>query len=112
MRRLPRNLRLIRGAAFLAMALLVCAPVVSRLLSPAQLPTAWCGQAPPPNHALGLDCCGYCSLLGHSPLSLQAAKLPVLRALAPPPWVTPRTLGQRQAARPLEPRARAPPRAA
>ncbi|WP_199100508.1 DUF2946 family protein [Dyella sp. ASV21] len=63
--------------ALWALCLLLVAPSVSRLHMAAGMPSgmgAMCGDhghAPPstdPHHADALDACGYCVLIGHSPL--------------------------------------------
>lgn len=78
------------------MWLVVLAPVVSQTLyaTAATAESGWCGTNPPLTSSPGhphdpaAELCGYCDLLGHSPVLIGVARLPALTpatAFIPPP---------------------------
>lgn len=120
-RAIPR--RFVAWLGIVALWLTVAMPTVSRLLPPAWTPPAlgaWCTghglvnvhpQAPsaPP---LSIDRCGYCGLLGHSPL-LPGATMVALPSIGPPRSMpTTRLASAAPSARWLGANPRGPPRQA
>jgi hypothetical protein len=111
--------RFVAWLAIAAMWLLVVAPTVSRVLPAWMAPdlSAWCTghgfddehPSTPTDLVLHIDKCGYCTLLGHTPLAGGGTAVLVLATLLPDTAPVVRAYGIRHAQPLLSANPRGPP---